>query len=606
LHLVTGGSGDVLLPSRAPKTESGGLRLVGGGSQGVVHSKPWDAKQEPAPVSFDFMVDKAGEIPVAVDWFVRDVSVNHEIRPAKNYELAARQKAIDKLNQPVAPGLGQSTPARAAAGLGADPDAGKAKEAPRLAPRALAGKDLPPYRLVLAALVIERLSPVVKVSIDGRECLTYHTPIAAFAGFDLAKAGKVEIECARAVRSVDVRPKSLGIRPEISGNKVAFPLKAPAYLSVEFNGESAPPLFLFADPPEQDAPKPGTTGVTFFAAGKVHEAGRIAVKSGETVYIERGAVVRGFISMDDVKNVKILGRGILDLNFGGARPIEISRAEDVLVDGVAIIRPDLTAHWADVRHWTMPVLRSDRVTVRRVKIISDNRWDDGVVVVGSRDVTVENCFIRTKDTCVAVKEGGVTYFTRLDCQRDTENVVVRDCVLWNGECGNGLEITSESWLQDWIGISYRPGVPVNKQLGKAAGFEPRPSTIRKIRFANNDLIHSRGPTGVFSIRNRGQATMSDLICEDLRVEDAAGAPVVLSILPSPFNRDAERGHIRDIVFRNIRVEGKEIFPSELRGLDETHRIEEVVFENVEAGGQKWIKQEDGPIQAKFATGIEFR
>ena len=44
----------------------------------------------------------------------------------------------------------------------------------------------------------------------------------------------------------------------------------------------------------------------------------------------------------------------------------------------------------------------------------------------------------------------------------------------------------------------------------------------------------------------------------------------------------------------------------IAGFDETHRIEGVVFENVQAGGRKWTRLEDGPIRMKFATGVEFR
>ena len=554
------------------------LRLVAGGSQGVFDPKPWVPEQgKLAATHLDFIVDKPGQIPVAADWIVRDSSKD---------SLAKRQNAINQLNLQSGPGPGLTAPAPDDAGLGDALDDALTKEVPRLTPRAFAGAGLPPHRLMLAGLVLERLSPVLKVRIDGRECFTYYIPFAAFAGFDLAQAGKVEIECKGAIQSVDVRPKSLDIRPEVTGNKITLPLKAPAYLSVEINGDLKEPLFLFADPPEQDAPKPDTPGVKFFAAGKVHEAGKVAITSGETVYIERGAVVRGAFLMDEVKNVKILGRGILD---GGvfkpaeARMIEIKRAEDVVVEGVTIL---------DSKHWTVPILRSDRVTVRRVKIVSGNNWDDGVVVVGSRDVTVDKCFIRTKDSCVAIKAGGVTYFTQIDCQRDVENVVVRDCVLWSGEGGNGLRISTQSWLPDWV--------------GRKSDFRPCVTNIRKIRFTNNDLIHSAEPRGIFTIHNSDQATVSDVIYEDLRVEDSAGVPVDFKILPSPYNRDTERGHIRDIVFRNIRVEGTVTPPSELAGFDETHRIEGVVFENVQTGGRKWTKPDDGPVKTRFATGVEFR
>ena len=550
------------------------LRLVAGGSQGLCAPGAWGAAKEGlATVQLDFMVDLPGQSPVAADWLDRG-------------DRGKRQAALDQLSLQSKPGPGLSPAATDDAGLGGGAlEDLMATEGPPLAPRALAAAGLPPYRLMLAGLVLERLSPVLKVRLDGRECAIRYTPLAVIAGFDLAQAATVEVECKGPVQRVDVRPKHLGIRPEVTGNKITIALAAPACLSVELDGNTSEPLHLFADPPDQDAPKPGTPGVKFFAAGKVHEPGIVPVQSGETVYLERGAVVRGAFLLDNVKNVKILGRGMLDggwLRPAQTRAIEIARAADVVVEGITIL---------DSKHWAIPVLRSDRVTVRRVKIVSGNHWDDGVVVVGSQDVTVEKCFIRTKDSCVAIK-AGLTYFTQLDCQREVANVVVRDCVLWSGECGSGLDIRTQNWLPDWV--------------GRKPDFVPRAASIHGIRFANSDLLHGAGPGAAFTIHHSDEATVSAVTCEDLRVEDWAGALIDCRILPSPYAPNAERGRLRDIVFRDLRVEGATTLPSVLLGFDEQHRIEGVVFENVQAGGRKWTRREDGPLTTEFATGVEFR
>lgn len=47
-----------------------------------------------------------------------------------------------------------------------------------------------------------------------------------------------------------------------------------------------------------------------------------------------------------------------------------------------------------------------------------------------------------------------------------------------------------------------------------------------------------------------------MIYEDLPVEDSVGVLVDFKILKSRYSRDAERGQIRDILFRNIQVEGR--------------------------------------------------
>ena len=570
------------------------LRLATGENQRVCDPAAWIPQQgKLSPVQFDFVLEKAGPVAVAADWIVQG-------------DVPQRQNAINKLSLQAGPG--KAGPAADDADLGDELGEPEAKFPPPLAPRSLAGKDLPAYRLMLTGLVIERLSPVLNVRIDGRECFTMFTPLALIAGFDLTQPGKVEIECARPVQSVSVRPTALGIRPTVAGNKISFPLDAPASLSVEIDGDIDDPLLLFADPPDQDAPKPGAPGVKFFAAGKVHDVskdGNLVVASGETVYIERGAVVRGSISIDEAKNVKIRGRGILE---GGLRAIQIARSEDVVVEGVTILRPSAARGpgGALSRHWTVPILRSDRVTIRGVKIVSDNQWDDGVVVVGSNDVTVEKCFIRTKDACVAVKAGGVTYFTQLDCQRNVENVTVKDCVLWNGEHGSGLEISTQNWLPNWLGTTPYSGGMLNTKLGKPAGFEPRATEISKIRFINNDLIHVAEPTPAFTIQVGDESTVRDVIYENTRVEDSAGPPVDLTIIQSPYNPSPERGHVRDIVFRNVRVEAQNIPPSAVMGFDDKHPIEGVVFENVQGGGRKWAKAEDGPIKTEFAKGVAFR
>jgi hypothetical protein len=90
------------------------------------------------------------------------------------------------------------------------------------------------------------------------------------------------------------------------------------------------------------------------------------------------------------------------------------------------------------------------------------------------------------------------------------------------------------------------------------------------------------------------------------LESLLGPLVDFRIRPTPDDRDAAPGHIRNIVLRAIRAEGAPIPASVLAGFDETHRLEGVVFENVHTAGAPWTKLERGTVQAEFTTGVEFR
>ena len=85
-------------------------------------------------------------------------------------------------------------------------------------------------------------------------------------------------------------------------------ISKPCQAVVEFDGISGA-LHLFADPDKTyEVP---SEDVIYFGCGE-HNVGRIELKSGQTVFIDKGAVVYGEIYAIDAENVKIIGKGILD------------------------------------------------------------------------------------------------------------------------------------------------------------------------------------------------------------------------------------------------------------------------------------------------------
>lgn len=415
-------------------------------------------------------------------------------------------------------------------------------------------------------------SPEYQVWINGQEAFVYRAPKGDFVHFSFNGKAAIEISSQTTVKEVNVRPLHSGKKAKIKNNKISFTVDRPGNFSVELNNTTSLPLFIFVSPPEKEVPAKGQAGVHYFEAGKIHEPGQIKLKSNETVYIAGGAIVRGSIFADSANNLRIMGRGILDGSIyqkGEARMIEMYNCRKVKIEGIVI---------TDSHHWTVVPVHCQDVDINNLKIINGNDWDDGIDVVGSQQVRIRNSFIRTKDDCIAIKAVHYPWMLRPGIDRDVENVLVENCVFWNAEWGNALEI----------------------------GFETRTESMSNIHFKNCDIIHVQGPEGTFTIHNGDRARVSNVLYEDIRVEEVEGLLVDFKILESRYSKDAQRGSIGNVVFRNIQVVGKRFPNSILIGFNENNMIKNISFENFLIQGKKIKGLETGKFEKEFAEEVSFR
>lgn len=414
-------------------------------------------------------------------------------------------------------------------------------------------------------------APEFKVEVNGQQLFVYNTRCAAVAYFSFSGHADINVTFFSQLREFDIRPKSRMIKAELYRNQIRFSLEKPENLSIEINKNIKRPLFIFANPIETFVPDKKDKNVIFFEGGKIHYPGEVMLKSNQTLYIEGGAIVIGHILTDRGENIKIIGRGILDNRIykrGEYRPIEINQCNKVLIEGIIL---------TESRHWSCASFASENIKYNNLKIVSSNDWDDGIDVVGSKHILVDNCFIQTKDDCIAIK-AGVNYFTKFSSDYTVDDIVVQNSVFWNGIWGNGLEI----------------------------GFETRTDTIRNITFRNCDLIHVEGPEGTFTIHNGDRALVQNVLYEDIRVEDSQGWLIDFKILNSQYSKDKERGKIENITFRNIVVEGENFPYSQLLGFDEKYSIKGVTLENFVIHGIKVTSTYNGMITSAHADDIVFK
>ena len=366
---------------------------------------------------------------------------------------------------------------------------------------------------------------------------------AAFASFDMTGPVKVTVTCAKPITTARILPASWQIVPLIQGKSLTLTLKEPRPVTIEVNGNWVGVLHLFADPPEAAAPRPDDPNVIYFGPG-VHRIGSLQVGDGKTVYLAAGAVVKGtaygrrpVITLAG-KNIVLRGRGILD---GGlcpthSRHLLLLRGEDITVEGIVL---------RDSSIWNIPIRQSQRVTVRNVKVLGYRANSDGIDICNSRDVHVEGCFLRTLDDLIVVKTD--------KGQGESRRIVAKDCVLWN-EVAHALS----------VGAEIRENVD-------------------DVLFSNCDVIHDQGREWTLRVFHCDSAHVSNVRFEDIRVEESRKL-ISLWIGKRIWTRDAERGHIQGVTFKNIRATAAPL-RVELVGSDETHAVEDVLFQDVVVNGK---------------------
>ena len=360
------------------------------------------------------------------------------------------------------------------------------------------------------------------------------------ASFSCRGKIKISIKVPDSIKNVSIHPVSRGIKKEIKGDNFTFYLAGPDKLYIQIN--ELPPLFIFANPIENEKISQDNPGVHYFGPG-VHKPGDITLRSNETIYIAPGAIVYGGIRADSVNNIRIIGRGILDGDFRFKQMVLIENSKNVLFDGVMIRNGD---------GWTNTLINCDELKYNDVKVISFGPGGDGIDPLNSRNVTISNCFLRCTDDCVAIKAPAL-------------NQNVKDILVENNTM---------------IGFAFSDGVTI--------GFETNTKSVSNITVRNCDIILARGGSRVdghsgFSIICDGPAVIKDVLYDNIRVERSEIKLFELNVTDGTKYGVDPPGHIKNIKLKNISWANER--PIVLKGFDENHRVQNVTFENCTVAGK---------------------
>jgi hypothetical protein len=400
----------------------------------------------------------------------------------------------------------------------------------------------------------EVLSTDYSVTMDGQSLPVHlaksvHGGDYSFASFDFSRPVVVAITGKAGIEHAVIRPASKAVEAKREENKLTLTIKEPCQLSIEPNGIESP-LLLFADPAEKEKIQAGSDNVIYFGPG-VHHAGKIELKSNQTLYLAAGAVVKAAVTATNAENVRICGRGILDgtdwpwLKGPAGQMVELKDCRNVTVEDI-VIRGSFA--------WTLVPMRSEQVTIRNVKILGSRvQNDDGIDICNSQNVTIEDCFVRTDDDCIALK--GLFSLAK-DNPAPVRNLAIRRCIFWCDRARIFL-----------------------------LGHESVAPTMDQIQVTDSDIVHYRAVA--FLLEPGEEMLLANVSFENIRVA-SEDQPELIRLRPTvnQYMHLKQPGHISNITFDGINVTRKSAVPLKIQvmGADDKHGVDGVVFRNVEVNG----------------------
>lgn len=356
--------------------------------------------------------------------------------------------------------------------------------------------------------------------------------------------------------SARVRPDYRGVIANIQNDTtMQFMLFQPENVSVEFDGDITSNLLLFTSKPVPDADRertvPGQMATwqadnrTYYSFGPgLHQlADTLRLPSHSTLFLGDGAYLDGIVSISDVSDVTINGRGVIRPSRGREGVI-IARSRNVTCSGFITTQ--------------CPVGESDSVSISNVCSITHYGWGDGLNVFASSNVSYDRVFCRNSDDCTTV------YATRKGYNGSSVNVTMTNSTLWADVAHPifiGIHGNSEK-MDSCVNLTYR----------------------------NIDILCQSEPQidyqGCLAINCGDNNLVRHVVFDNIRIESLhQGAITNLRVCYNDKWCTAPGRAIEDVTFRNVRYNGAAPELSIITGYNEERKIRNVHFENLRINGR---------------------
>lgn len=419
------------------------------------------------------------------------------------------------------------------------------------------------------------ISPYYNVKIKNVIVPTYCVPVTLggphnFAMIDVTSDQyplSITINTTYVINATKVIPERYNVIPSVSNNQVKFNIAKPGKYTVIFNNSHEKPLTVIVRENKKTPQQDGYKVITYEKG--IHYVDFIDITSNTILYLKSGALLipkqpqdsetpiknpdwagkkkyRPFIQMKDAFNVKIVGSGVIDfttLDWHMRVPIEIMNCKNVEIEGVTLI---------NAPEWNLTSWYSQNVKIKDVIIFGYRQNSDGIEIVNSQDVVVEDCFARSGDDLFGVKSMNVNSLV------GGKNIYFNNCIAWPDKV-RGFGVLHET-VSD-ISNVYFTGC----------------SVLYKFSNWMDEL-------GSLAIIASGKGNVSQIYFKDIEIFYEIRYPIICSFIKDDSIIDTTSGSIRNIYFENIRYNGTPQI--RLKGQDNTSKLDYIYFKDIFKNGNK--------------------
>ena len=282
----------------------------------------------------------------------------------------------------------------------------------------------------------------------------------------------------------------------------------------------------------------------------------IRSQEDENKYIEEGATDdnaigltrRPFVNFYNCKNIKLVGRGVLDLSHLDRRErrgLVFTQCSDIEVEGIKIINSP---------EWSFITYRCQNLKIKDVDIFGYKMNSDAFAICNTQGGLIERCFARSGDDLFDVKALGSPD------DATSENITFTNCVAWGGKArcygihGEVNRVMRNITFKDSAVICRDATWNNNRVASLAVVVELAEGSIDGVTFDNIEIF-----------RDDGRAMLCTIFTEE--IGDMDTVPI--------YNFTAD-----NVVFKNIKYNAA--MKSKFSAANETNTVN-VTVENVQTG-----------------------